>query len=220
MKAIDGKDIDKMSERELRPALKKVILELKGTKEQSEYWLDCYQEAASDAYHIWFKHNQAAPPAAALNDVIQERLRQVDKEGFDRQHDDEHTNGEIAEAAGCYALSAAGFHWVNAHGLPDIWPFGWSPSWWKPTTARRDLVKAAALCIAEIERLDRRPPAVTLEVQDLTLNTGRDVSPIQDKAEALKAAIAGAGDSRELRLARMKIDVALGWINEHVKNEK
>lgn len=28
--------------------------------------------------------------------------------------------------------------------------------WWKPTNRRRDLVKAAALILAEIERLDRK----------------------------------------------------------------
>jgi hypothetical protein len=33
------------------------------------------------------------------------------------------------------------------------WP--WDLKWWKPTTPRRDLVKAAALIVAEIERLDR-----------------------------------------------------------------
>jgi len=34
-------------------------------------------------------------------------------------------------------------------------------AWFKPTDPRRDLVKAGALCIAEIERLDRAltPPA-------------------------------------------------------------
>jgi hypothetical protein len=35
----------------------------------------------------------------------------------------------------------------------QIWP--WDRKWWKPTDRRRDLVKAAALILAEIERLDR-----------------------------------------------------------------
>jgi len=34
-----------------------------------------------------------------------------------------------------------------------LWP--WSPMWWRPTTQRRDLVKAGALIMAEIERIDR-----------------------------------------------------------------
>jgi hypothetical protein len=39
------------------------------------------------------------------------------------------------------------------------WPGGWDWSWFKPTTPRRDLVKAGALIVAEIERLDRTTPA-------------------------------------------------------------
>ncbi|USI81344.1 hypothetical protein [Pseudomonas aeruginosa] len=37
--------------------------------------------------------------------------------------------------------------------VPQAWP--WDEQWWKPSTARRDLVKACALALAEIERLDR-----------------------------------------------------------------
>ncbi|MGA4817142.1 hypothetical protein ACPA9J_29995 [Pseudomonas aeruginosa] len=36
------------------------------------------------------------------------------------------------------------------------WP--WDEQWWKPTTVRRDMVKACALALAEIERLDRTAP--------------------------------------------------------------
>jgi hypothetical protein len=39
---------------------------------------------------------------------------------------------------------------------PDGWP--WAPELWKPANARRDLVKAGALILAEIERLDRLTP--------------------------------------------------------------
>ena len=35
------------------------------------------------------------------------------------------------------------------------WP--WSLDWWKPKDPRRDLVRAGALIVAEIERLDRQP---------------------------------------------------------------
>jgi len=40
-----------------------------------------------------------------------------------------------------------------SYSRPDVWP--WGGFTWKPTTPRRDLVKAAALILAEIERLDR-----------------------------------------------------------------
>jgi hypothetical protein len=36
---------------------------------------------------------------------------------------------------------------------PTDWP--WPESWWKPTGDRRNLVKAGALILAEIERIDR-----------------------------------------------------------------
>ncbi|MBU9579576.1 hypothetical protein KTE26_14170 [Ralstonia mannitolilytica] len=89
---------------------------------------------------------------AAVRDVIAERIRQVTHEGWTVDHDDAHDKGEMAEAAACYAREAATPH----AGLPNGWP--WSRRWWKPTTPRRMLVKAGALILAEIERLDRAAP--------------------------------------------------------------
>lgn len=85
----------------------------------------------------------------AARDVLDERHRQIDAEGWTPAHDDEHDECEMALAAIVYTESAVGYH----PSCPDTWP--WSPKWFKPTTPRRDLVKAAALVIAEIERLDR-----------------------------------------------------------------
>lgn len=85
----------------------------------------------------------------AVLDVAAERRRQIEAEGWTPEHDDEHGAGEMAAAAACYALNAAGCGCEVARN----WP--WDRSWWKPSTARRDLVKAAALILAEIERLDR-----------------------------------------------------------------
>mgnify|MGYP000899174808 CR=1 FL=1 len=85
----------------------------------------------------------------AARDVLAERRRQIEVEGWTPEHDDEHGAGEMAAAAACYALNAAGCGCEVARN----WP--WDGSWWKPSTARRDLVKAAALILAEIERLDR-----------------------------------------------------------------
>jgi hypothetical protein len=85
----------------------------------------------------------------AVLDVAAERRRQVEAEGWTPEHDDEHGAGEMAAAAACYALNAAGCGCEVARN----WP--WDGSWWKPTTSRRDLVKAGALILAEIERLDR-----------------------------------------------------------------
>ncbi|KVX33434.1 hypothetical protein WT32_02500 [Burkholderia anthina] len=90
----------------------------------------------------WVAHD-----TQAVRDVIAERRRQVDQEGWTPQHDDEHANGELATAAGAYAL------FNDSAPAPFFWP--WDASWWKPTGRRRNLVKAGALILAEIERLDR-----------------------------------------------------------------
>lgn len=80
----------------------------------------------------------------AASDVIAERVRQQEVEGWTVADDDEYTNGELRSAAACY---------VNGD-TKSGWP--WDKEWWKPTTDRRDLVKAAALILAEIERIDRK----------------------------------------------------------------
>jgi len=88
----------------------------------------------------------------AAGDVLAERKRQVDAEGWTPEHDDKYVDGQLAAAATCYAFTAA----RSAHHLYNyVWP--WSSDWWKPDGKRRNLVKAGALILAEIERLDRLP---------------------------------------------------------------
>ena len=74
----------------------------------------------------------------------------------------------MAAAAGCYAHYASGRRQFCYHnlrngnfteGVPNFWPIAWEDKWWKPKNPRRDLVRAAALIIAEIERLDRKAEA-------------------------------------------------------------
>lgn len=87
---------------------------------------------------------------SAIEDITNERQRQIEVEGWTPEHDDEHGNGELADAAACYAGDRRQF---NA-AAPTNWP--WSQGWWKPgPDRRRQLVKAGALIVAEIERLDR-----------------------------------------------------------------
>lgn len=88
----------------------------------------------------------------AARDVLAERRRQISAEGWTPEHDDAHDKGEMAQAAGCYALNAAGW---KTEALRGCWPLSWRAAWFKPANPRRDLVKAAALILAEIERLDR-----------------------------------------------------------------
>lgn len=82
-----------------------------------------------------------------------ERTRQVQAEGWTPEHDDEHTGGELAMAAACYALSPS-TNGMETYEVQGLWPF--EPSWLKRNpNRRRDLIKAGALLIAEIDRLDR-----------------------------------------------------------------
>ncbi|MBK1793405.1 hypothetical protein JHL21_02695 [Devosia sp. WQ 349] len=99
----------------------------------------------------------ARQASQAARDVLSERQRQMSAEGWATEHDDAHTNGELATAAGCYALGdKLTMREVDGPGTivaPVQWP--WFGCWWKPKTRRQDLVRAGALIIAEIERLDR-----------------------------------------------------------------
>ncbi len=97
----------------------------------------------------------------AITEIAAERKRQIGVEAFDTPHDDEHHKGELALAAACYASPKRVFiaDEIVGRGYEpfvryiDAWP--WHDQWWKPKDRRRDLIKAAALIVAEIERLDR-----------------------------------------------------------------
>ena len=103
----------------------------------------------------------------AAQDVLAERRRQIEVECWKPEHDDAHTDGSLAAAGACYAMHSAIDAGIDSGRIdryaepwrrldkfvPDYWPF--HRLWWKPRDRRRNLVKAGALIIAEIERLDR-----------------------------------------------------------------
>lgn len=112
---------------------------------------DAIRELFRDAWTTTVAPPSQAALSRAEQDVIAERRRQAEVEGWTPEHDDKYVDGEMARAASQYALHAA---LPFREGLvPAFWP--WDVKWWKPTTPRRDLIKAAALCIAEIERIER-----------------------------------------------------------------
>lgn len=93
----------------------------------------------------------------AWRDVIAERQRQINI-GRTPEYDDQYENGSLALAAACYARQAGmwGTDWSVYYRdavVPDSWP--WAREYWKPSSPRRDLEKAAALILAEMERHDR-----------------------------------------------------------------
>ncbi|MCF1470576.1 hypothetical protein FS763_01350 [Agrobacterium vitis] len=89
--------------------------------------------------------------SAAIRDVICERLRQIIQEDFKPENDDRYQNGELEDAAYCYAAHATLSEQDRAtySNAPPEWPF--APKWWKPTTPEGDLIKSAALSIAALE---------------------------------------------------------------------
>ncbi len=89
--------------------------------------------------------------------IAAERARQISKEGWSSEHDDEHTEGEMIAASIAYAV--ASHDQVIGETLPDgppkTWP--WESVWWKrDADPIRNLVKAGALIAAEIDRLQRK----------------------------------------------------------------
>lgn len=86
--------------------------------------------------------------------IREERIRQIQEEGFWTERDVKYAKEELASAAACYATPHRWrpFPVSNDRQAPLIWP--WSPKWWKPGEDRiRELQKAGALIAAEIDRL-------------------------------------------------------------------
>lgn len=116
----------------------------------------------------------------AATRLVRERRRQVEVEGWTAAHDDAHAEGAMARAAAAYAYAGSLTDPQDrfllrrqAKPVPEarrsgvraiveaLWPWAWS--WWKPGRAPlpqageedRDLERAGALIIAELERRDR-----------------------------------------------------------------
>ncbi|WP_140419925.1 hypothetical protein [Achromobacter denitrificans] len=83
----------------------------------------------------------------AARDVLAERKRQVEVEGMTNEADDSYRTEQLPCAAASYILHA------HSGAPPALWP--WTREWWKPRDARSNYVRACALLLAEIERLDR-----------------------------------------------------------------
>lgn len=83
-------------------------------------------------------------------EIATERQRQIDTEGRTPEHDAHHPVSALIAAANAYLISSDPTKTV-IHAA-SFWP--WEQRTFKPTTARRDLVKAGALIAAAIDRLD------------------------------------------------------------------
>lgn len=75
-----------------------------------------------------------------LDEIRAERGRQIAK-GYDAPHDDKHVQGSLAYAGAMYAA-------------PEPKPVVWAQSL-QSMPRRKRLIAAAALLVAEVERIDR-----------------------------------------------------------------
>lgn len=88
--------------------------------------------------------------------IAEERKRQQQQEGWSLEHDDEHTDGSLADAAACYAATQPVYRKaVDGLYFWDLWPWESMYDGRKRHDEKRRLVIAAALIVAELERLDR-----------------------------------------------------------------
>jgi len=126
---------------------------------------------------IYCKVNESPipkPPLAGAELITKERERQMSQEGWDAQHDDRHTEGELAMAAVCYATPEPVFvkeEYIGCVRFVDPWPWfdtievtrygdgltNRVPAWdkRKKHSKLRCLIIAGALIAAEIDRLQR-----------------------------------------------------------------
>jgi hypothetical protein len=157
-----------------------------------------YERGVRDAANAFGLNRRSGVPADRLHaaimtnaarDVLAERARQISAKGWTPEHDDEHVNGEMAMAAACYAAHSSVWTAIehttvkNKPGLVQrlisaqefvyrMWP--WGKAWWKPKDDRRNLVRAAALILAEIERLDRAAHSSRLSAEQAQESKGEE----------------------------------------------
>lgn len=104
---------------------------------------------------------------AALDLIAAERRRQVEALGYSTQRDDVYAFGELGRAAGAYITAERQRAWHGAAVVGRPWALATFCGWpWEldsfkpatddtPASRIRELTKAGALIVAEIERLQR-----------------------------------------------------------------
>ena len=160
-----------------RAAFAEIKAKLEAAGYQDQFHEDSRGEVLIDMYGIALKDEEfpTAPDfrivgkdsGAAM--IVDERLRQISKEGFSPEHDDAHAMGEMAAAAMCYAELAVdeeirSVRQPMVNNPPEWWP--WETEWWKPSPDPiKNLKRAGALLAAEIDRLLRAKRREELEAK-------------------------------------------------------
>jgi hypothetical protein len=97
-------------------------------------------------------------PKTVTEEVIEERAKQV-RLGFTAEHDDEHTGGQLRDAA-AFMLYPSTHDWPFTDGEPNVGGMAY----------RGRMIIAAAFCIAEAERSDRE--TIRAALQQIQSNYG------------------------------------------------
>lgn len=98
--------------------------------------------------------------------VAKERTRQIVEKGYTRAHDDEHTDGSLADAGACYGAT------VNAYQKDDLGIYhvlwNWDMDFYKKAEhdRKQQLVIGAAFFMAEYERIVREEQKQNGETND------------------------------------------------------
>jgi len=108
--------------------------------------------------------------------IAEERKRQIEVEGWTKEHDAIHEDESMSYSAACYAIPQNGRNiYAGQGGISNIirvlWP--WEIKWWKPTPNDRirELQKAGALIAAEIDRIQSKQKTIkAFELEDKTDN--------------------------------------------------
>lgn len=98
--------------------------------------------------------------------ITEERQRHFSVEGWTIERDQRYSNGELADAAICYAMDPKDREKYFKDLFFRFWP--WSRHWWKPTPDNRirELAKAGALIASEIDRLQNLPKFELKDAKD------------------------------------------------------
>lgn len=131
--------------------------------------------------------SQPATLTHGITIIARERQRHFDVEGWTPCHDDEHTNGELAQAAACYAwppprplfVKGDAWPWRRDEWKPEIWGVPDATEQEKREARIRVLAKAGALIAAEIDRLARIDGAeITAPFPSLAREAAEEIAAI------------------------------------------
>jgi len=96
--------------------------------------------------------------------VKAERLKQINKHGYTPEHDDEHTDGSIADAAACYAATTDPYEKGHFGKFRALWRWDFNYYKKEEKTRKDQIITACSMLMAEWERLERIEEKATVNL--------------------------------------------------------